>query len=126
MFELPKGSLRPILAGFWRKKTDEWRVEQAEGRKKLVLHQRANRNYIDEGVKILELAQQAPEVYVKTTAVHKREILRALLSNCTLKDTTPYPTYKKPFCWLDELRESQEKRPRRDLNPRQGLERPVS
>ena len=82
---------------FWREKTEQWRSEQDEIHRKLNLHKSANRRYIDEGIKILELAQYAHARYVAGTAEIKGQILRFLLSNCTLKDATPSPTYRKPF-----------------------------
>lgn len=115
-----------ITEEFWRQKTDEWRAEQDEIRRKLVLHRQANRSYIEEGVKILELTQHAPAFYLRATPEEKREILKTVLSNCALKDATPIPVYNKPFGWMVDLADFKGERPRRDSNPCFSLERAAS
>jgi len=74
-----------------------WRKEQEEVRAAIQRHERANTNYYEEGVGILELAQQAYSLYVGASPQNKRDIVRSLLSNCTLNDTTLCSTYRKPY-----------------------------
>ncbi len=107
-----------IPAEFWEQKNSEWRQEQTEVQAKIERHGKANQNYMEEGIKILELAQQAGTLYVAALPEEKREILGFLLLNCNLADTTPMPTYRKPFNWLAEIGQMKEWRGRRDSNPR--------
>lgn len=86
-------------------KIDQWRAEQDDVRRRLEAYKQADRAYVDEAVKFLELAQRAGEAYVVATPEQKRELLACVLSNCTLTDATPCPTYAKPFCWLVGLGE---------------------
>ncbi|HEV2175530.1 MAG TPA: hypothetical protein VGR71_18275, partial [Nitrospira sp.] len=60
-------------------------------------HQVADHRYYDDGLKLLELASKAYQLYVKQPPEQKNRFLRILLSNCTLRDGTLRPTYKKPF-----------------------------
>ena len=58
--------------------------------------------YIDQGIQILELAQQAHSLYVRQNVREKRRLLDTVLWNCTLDDVTLYPTYRKPFDLIAE------------------------
>ena len=107
-----------IMEDFWRERHDQWRKEQEEVRGALQRHERANTSYYEEGVEILELAQQAYSLYVGASPQNKRDIVRSLLSNCTLTDTTLCPTYRKPYQLLRDALQTERKGERRDLNPR--------
>lgn len=107
-----------IAEDFWRERHDAWRKEQEEVRAAIQRHERANVNYYEEGVGILELAQQAYSLYVGASPQNKRDIVRSLLSNCTLNDTTLCPTYRKPYQLLRDALQMKETGERRDLNPR--------
>lgn len=106
-----------ITEDFWREKHDAWRKEQEEVRAAIQRHELANTSYYEEGVGILELAQQAYSLYVGASPQNKRDIARSLLSNCTLNDTTLCPTYRKPFQLLRDALNTKEWGERRDLNP---------
>ncbi|MCG3117773.1 MAG: hypothetical protein LLH30_19045 [Candidatus Manganitrophus sp. SA1] len=86
-----------ISEEFWTERNQDWRREQDQIRIKLQAHQKANTNYLQEGIRILELANQAHSQYVRQNAHEKARLLKILLSNCTLKDGSPCPTYRKPF-----------------------------
>ena len=107
-----------ITEEFWRERHETWRKEQEEVRATIQRHERANTNYYEEGVGILELAQQAYSLYVGASLQNKRDIVRSLLSNCILSDTTLCPTYRKPYQLLLEALKTKEWGERRDLNPR--------
>jgi len=93
---------------FWREQSEKWQKEQAQVRDALAGHEKASAVYFEEGILLLELAQQAYAAYVAAKPEKKRKILGLLLSNCILKDTTPTPTYRKPFCYLAEAAQSKE------------------
>lgn len=86
-----------ISEEFWEDKMAEWRTEQELIRRKIEMHEKANTGYFKEGIRILELANKAYSLYVRQTAHEQARLLKILLSNCTLKDGIPYPTYRKPF-----------------------------
>ena len=79
------------------------------------MHQNANVNYIDSGVKILEFAQRGGILYETQSMQEKRRILRLVLSNSVWKDDHLAPAYKKPFDFLAENNQiAKQKRPLRE------------
>jgi hypothetical protein len=77
-----------------------WRDEQSKLSAQIAVHQNANVNYIDSGVKILEFAQRGGILYETQSLQEKRRILRLVLSNSVWKDDHLAPAYKKPFDFL--------------------------
>ncbi len=78
------------------------RKEQDRIQIKMKAHQGANKNYLEDGVRILELANKAYSQYVRQNTHEKARLLKILLSNCLLKDGSPCPTYRKPFDLIAE------------------------
>ena len=70
---------------FFDLKSSEWK-EQDEISSKIERHQGADRSYLDEGVKVLELAQRAAILYEKQPGQEKRRILNFVCSNSIWKD----------------------------------------
>jgi hypothetical protein len=77
-----------------------------------------DRDYVDFGVRVLELAQKAHTLYVNETADEKRQLLVSLLSKCTLNAGTLCVTYRKPFDLILETNQTKEMLPRLDSNQR--------
>jgi hypothetical protein len=75
------------------------------------------------GVRILELANKAYSIYLKQNHHERANLLRIVLSYCTLKDAALCPTYKKPFDMLAKGLHVGNWRPQRDSKPRYSLER---
>ena len=71
---------------FWHERNQDWRKEQDQIQIKMKAHQGANKNYLEDGVKILELANKAYSQYVRQSMPEKARLLKILLSNCTLKE----------------------------------------
>ena len=82
---------------FYKEKTAEWRREQDTIKATLGKHQNADTTYLAQGVHILELANKAYGLYLEQSFSEQATLLRCLLSNCTIIDATPYPTYRSPF-----------------------------
>ena len=59
--------------------------------------QAADGQYLDNGVRIIELSQRARELYLTQPPAEKRKLLGLLLSNCTLEDGRIEATYRQPF-----------------------------
>jgi site-specific DNA recombinase len=57
---------------------------------------------MDEGVKLLELAQRAVTLYEKQNMREKRRIINFVCSNSPWKDGRLLPNYRKPFDILSE------------------------
>ena len=65
--------------------------------RKIEKHQNANHVYLEEGGRILELAQHAVILYEKQEMVEKRRLLNFVFSNSSWKDGRLTPVYRKPF-----------------------------
>ena len=122
-----------VFQEFFDRKNGDWRTEQAEILRKIEKHQNANCSYLEEGVRLLELAQKAASLYEKQEMKEKRRILDFLFSNCLWKDGVLIPNYRKPFDTLALTNTAYQKRkatsrlksglseiwlPGRDSNPR--------
>ena len=66
--------------------------------------------YVDEGVKLLELARKAHVLFRKQEPRKKRRLLDFVVSNCTWKGGELGATYRQPFDLLTvAAREDQER-----------------
>ena len=70
---------------FFDRKAGEFRAHQCRIMRDTEAHQAANRNYIEEGIKLLELAHKA-RLFETQPPSEKRKLLDFVLSNCTWKD----------------------------------------
>lgn len=86
-----------ISQDFFDGKSADWRVAQDDLLRKIEKHQNANRSYLDEGVRLLELVQRAVVLYEKQEMREKRRLLDFVCSNSTWKDGRLTPNYRKPF-----------------------------
>ncbi|MBM4300250.1 MAG: hypothetical protein FJ121_01785 [Deltaproteobacteria bacterium] len=64
---------------------------------KIEKHENANHIYLEEGGRILELAQHAVILYEKQDMLEKRRLLNFVFSNSSWKDGRLSPVYRKPF-----------------------------
>lgn len=87
---------------FWKKMHERWISEQNAVSRRIENLTSSNLSYYEQGVEFIELAQAAPTLYLSQTVDEKAELLRTLLSNCTMKGATLCPTYKKPFNLIAE------------------------
>ncbi len=91
---------RRVSEDFFDRKSEEWKQEQTETLGKIERQKQANHNYLDEGVRILELAQKAVGLYEKQEMLEKRRLLDFVFSNSTWKHGELIPKYRKPFDML--------------------------
>ncbi len=102
---------------FWEIQHSRWTEEQNEITGKIQRFENANRNYVQEGINFLELAERAYFLYCHQESLEKARLLNTVLSNCTIKDLTLYPIYKKPFDLIVEGHNSDFWLGHRDSNP---------
>ena len=74
--------------------------------KQISRFEKANRNYYQEGLSFLELSQNAYSDYVNQKTDEQADLLKKLLSNCTIKGVTLCPTYRTPFNLLIDIPKS--------------------
>jgi site-specific DNA recombinase len=61
-----------------------------------------SQSYMDEGVRILELARNAQPLFERQPAREKRRLLNFVLSNCSWEDGEVVATFRQPFDLLSE------------------------
>jgi hypothetical protein len=98
------------------RKMNEWREEQSKILSQIRAHQTANHNYLEEGIRILELANKAYSLYLRQPTHEKARLLKIVQSNCLWDGVSPCPEYRKPFDilaeglssanWLADVRQS--------------------
>lgn len=88
---------------FFDQKASAWREEQKRILAQVENLQDASQSYIDEGIQILELAQNACALFERQSAHEKRRLLNFLVSNCIWKDDVLSVKYKQPFDMLAEF-----------------------
>jgi len=86
-----------VDTGFFDRKAEEWRDEQGKCLALIREHQDANQTYLDESIRLLELAQKAGSLFRKQSPAEKRRLLGFVLSNCTWKEGKLVAEYRQPF-----------------------------
>ena len=82
---------------FFDQKAAEWRGEQQKCLDLIRDHQDANQTYLDEGIRLLELAQKAGRLFRNQSPAEKRRLLGFVLSNCNWKEGRLTAAYRQPF-----------------------------
>jgi hypothetical protein len=81
----------------WQRRTNKWREEQSEIEVQLTQTRVENQENLEDGIRLLELAQRAHSLYVASNYEDKREILNLVLSNFSFDGVTVSPTWASPF-----------------------------
>jgi hypothetical protein len=87
---------RRISEEFWTRKSQEWEAEVSAIDAKRARLEQTRPLVTVTAQKILELAEQAKNLYKSQDTAEQRRLLETVLSNC-LFDGTLSPTYSKPF-----------------------------
>ena len=91
-----------IDAGFFEKMSAEWRTEQDRCLRDIERHQNADQSYLEDGVRLFELAQNAQRLFAKQDAREKRRLLNFLVSNSCWRDGELTATLRQPFDLIAE------------------------
>ena len=87
-------------------------------------HQQANQNYIEDGTRLLDLANRAAEIFERQPATEKRKLLRFVVAQCSWKDGQLEFEYRKPFDLIAEFDQAEKarklKRPHSNRNGHGG------
>ena len=89
-----------ISQAFFSEKSAQWRREQDGILRSIERHQTANEGYIEEGIRLLELAQEATALYERQETAEKRQLLEMVFSNSSWKHGRLEPCYRQPFDML--------------------------
>ncbi len=86
-----------ISHDYFDRMSETFRTDQDTLLRQIEQHQHANQHYLEEGVRLLELAQKAVVLYEQQDMREKRRLLDFVCSNSQWKDGRLIPTYRKPF-----------------------------
>ena len=86
-----------IDADFFDRQAAEWRTVQVHILQSIETHLTANQSYIEEGIKLLELARRAHELFENQPANEKRKLLDFVVSNSIWKNGELMAEYRQPF-----------------------------
>lgn len=86
-----------IDAEFFERKSQEWREQQGRAQRAIQAHQSADQGYLEQGAKLLELAQQAGSLFRKQEPREQRQLLNFLFSKCSWREGRLSAEYRKPF-----------------------------
>jgi site-specific DNA recombinase len=89
-----------IEVEFFDRKSREWRAEQTRLLHAIEEHQKADQSYMEEGVRILELAQRAGDLFDKQPLLEKRRLLSCVMSAASWKDGCLAIELRQPFDML--------------------------
>ena len=99
-----------IDAAFFEKMSDEWRAEQERCLREIERHQDADQSYLDDGVRLIELAQNAQRLFEKQDSREKRRLLNFLVSNSSWRGGELTVTLRQPFDLIAETTATEAKR----------------
>jgi site-specific DNA recombinase len=86
-----------VDAAFFDQMSALWRAEQEQCLRSIEQHQSADQAYLDEGIRILELAQNARRLFEQREAREKRRLLNFVVSNCSWKGGELNADFRQPF-----------------------------
>lgn len=86
-----------ITEAHFEEKSEQWRHEQADIRRRIEAHEQANQSYIEEGIQLLELADRAHELYSTQPPAEQRRLLNCVVSHTTWANGSLSPVYRPPF-----------------------------
>ena len=89
-----------IEVAFFDRKSREWRAEQSRMLQLIEDHQKADQSYMDEGVRILELAKRAGDLFDTQAPSEKRRLLNCVLAASSWKNGTLAAEFRQPFDML--------------------------
>jgi DNA invertase Pin-like site-specific DNA recombinase len=91
-----------VDGAFFDRMSAEWRARQDRCLGEIERHQAADQSYLEEGVRLLELARKAQRLFEKQEPREKRRLLDFVVSNCTWKGGELVARLQQPFDLLAE------------------------
>jgi site-specific DNA recombinase len=86
-----------VDGAFFERMSAEWRAEQDRCLREIERHQSADQSYLEEGVRLLELARNAQRLFEKQEPREKRRLLDFVVSNCSWKGGELTAAFRQPF-----------------------------
>ncbi len=86
-----------VEEAFYRRNVAQWREEQAQVRARIERHEKADQNYIEQGIRLVEVARNASEFYKGQGQAERAALLRFLMPGSSLQGNRLVPAFKPPF-----------------------------
>lgn len=90
---------------FYDSMSAQWRVEQARLLREIERHSEAQESYMEGGLRLLELARDASQLFAKQAANEKKRLLNLVLSNCEWDRGEVRANFRQPFDHLQNQRQ---------------------
>lgn len=87
---------------FYDRMSAQWRVEQTRLLREIERHSEAQESYMEDGLRLLELAREASRLFAKQAANEKKRLLNLVLSNCEWDRGEVRANFRQPFDLLAE------------------------
>jgi DNA invertase Pin-like site-specific DNA recombinase len=91
-----------VDGAFFERMSGEWRAEQDRCLREIERHRTVDQSYLEEGVRLLDLARNAQRLFEKQEPREKRRLLNFLVSNCSWKGGELTAALRQPFDLLAE------------------------
>ncbi|SJM29709.1 Resolvase (fragment) [Mesorhizobium delmotii] len=82
---------------FYDRMSTQWRVEQTRLLREIERHSEAQESYMEDGLRLLELARDASQLFAKQAANEKKRLLNLVLSNCKWDRGEVRANFRQPF-----------------------------
>ena len=86
-----------VEEAFYRRYVGPWREEQDRIRQRIQRHQKADENYIEQGIRLVEIAQDAHRLFQEKGQPERAALICFLLAGSELKDKTVVHAFRPPF-----------------------------
>jgi len=86
-----------IEEAFYQRHVSQWREEQDRIQEQIRQHQKADENYIEQGIKLIEIARNAYRFFKSKSKPERAELIRFILPDSQLNNGKIEPTFKPPF-----------------------------
>ena len=107
-----------IAEDFWQRQMSQWQSEEQQIKLSMEPLKEPKTDCALNAQRTLELAHVAYSLYVTQKPAEQAELLRKVLSNCSIDAVSVTPTYRKPFDMIFERAKNKEWSGREDLNLR--------
>ena len=102
----------------WRRLTDQWNEQIRTHRRSIAKHEDAKRSYIEEGIRLLDIASRTAELFEVANTTHRRKLLFGLFSNSYWSHGELRVDFVKPYVFLAEFNDaSEDSHPLDDVSP---------
>jgi hypothetical protein len=91
-----------IDGAFYAQMAETWQEEQDKLMREITRHQAADRSYLEEGARLIDLAHSSQHLCAKQEPHEQRRLLNFVLSNSTWKNGELAATYRQPFDLIAE------------------------